>query len=77
MTLNEAVAERILQLMQESRMTPIELARASKVSAIRIYALTKKKDGGPLLVTILGLCRGFCISLRDFFDCAVFDEFLK
>ena len=74
MKTKQAVAERILQLCQERGMTINALANLSGVSPSTIYSMLNEKSRNPGVVSLNKLCDGWEISLREFFNCALFDD---
>ena len=73
MNTKEAVAERILQLCKERNQAINALANASGVSPSTIYSMLNEKSKNPGVVSIKKLCDGWEISLREFFDCDLFE----
>ncbi|MBO5501969.1 MAG: helix-turn-helix transcriptional regulator [Clostridia bacterium] len=73
MTAKEAVAKRILQLCQERNMAVNALATVSGVSPSTIYSMLNEKSRNPGVVSLQKLCDGLNITLREFFDCDLFD----
>ena len=74
MKAKQAVAKRILQLCRERGMTINALANLSGVSPSTIYSMLNEKSQNPGVVSLKKLCDGWEISLREFFDCALFDD---
>lgn len=74
MNTKEAVAKRILQLCEEKHITVNALANLSGVTPSTIYSILNEKSQNPGIVTIKKLCDGFEISIREFFDCNLFDH---
>ena len=74
MNTKEAVAKRILELCQERNMAVNALAMISGVSPSTIYSMLNEKSQNPGVVSIKKLCDGLEISVRDFFNCPLFDE---
>lgn len=72
-TAKEAVAKRILQLCQERNMAVNALATVSGVSPSTIYSMLNEKSRNPGVVSLQKLCDGLNITLREFFDCDLFD----
>jgi len=70
----EAVAKRILELCNERKMTVNALATISGISPSTIYSMLNEKSQNPGVVSLKKLCDGLEISIRDFFDSALFDE---
>ena len=74
MNTKEAVAKRILELCQERNMAVNALAMISGVSPSTIYSMLNEKSQNPGVVSIKKLCDGLDITLREFFDCPLFDD---
>ncbi len=70
----EAVANRILALCRERGLTVNALACVSGVPPTTIYSILDGKSRNPGVVSLKKLCDGLEISLRQFFDCELFDE---
>ena len=73
MTAKEAVAKRILQLCQERNMAVNALATVSGVSPSTVYSMLSEKSRNPGVVSLQKLCDGLNISLREFFNCDLFE----
>lgn len=74
MTTKEAVAQRIIDLCAERNIAVNALANISGVSPSTIYSMLNTKSQNPGVVSIKKLCDGLEISVREFFDCPLFDE---
>ena len=74
MRTKEAVAQRILELCRERNIAVNALANISGVSPSTIYSMLNQKSQNPGVVSIKKLCDGFEITVRQFFDCPLFDE---
>ena len=74
MNTKEAVAKRILALCDERHIAVNALAGISGVSPSTIYSMLNEKSKTPGIVSIKKLCDGLEISIRDFFDCDLFDN---
>jgi transcriptional regulator with XRE-family HTH domain len=70
----QAVASRILALCAERELTVNALATLSGVSPSTIYSMLNEKSQNPGTVSIKKLCDGLEISLREFFNCELFDN---
>ena len=73
MNTKEAVAKRILNLCEERNMAVNALATASGVPPSTIYSMLNEKSQNPGVVSLKKLCDGLDISIREFFDDALFD----
>ena len=74
MNTKEAVARRILQLCQEREIAVNGLATIAGVSPSTVYSMLNEKRQNPGVVSIKKICDGLEISLREFFDCELFDD---
>lgn len=72
MELNEAVAERIEELLKEKRMTAYRLFILSGVPQATISGIRLKRSHSVRLDTIFALAQGFGISIAEFFDSPLF-----
>ena len=74
MTTKEAVAQRIIYLCAERNIAVNALANISGVSPSTVYSMLNAKSKNPGVVSVKKLCDGLEISVREFFDCPLFDE---
>ena len=74
MNTKEAVAERIIQICKERNMAINALANISGVSPSTIYSMLNEKSQNPGVVSIKKICDGLDITLREFFDCDLFND---
>ncbi|MBQ7519037.1 MAG: helix-turn-helix transcriptional regulator [Clostridia bacterium] len=74
MTTKEAVAARILELCDERGIAINALANISGVSPSTVYSMLNQKSKNPGVVSIKKICDGLEITVRKFFDSALFDE---
>ena len=74
MKTKEVVAKRILDLCEERGMAVNALATASGVSPSTIYSMLNEKSKNPGIVSLKKLCDGWNITIREFFDCDLFDD---
>ena len=74
MTTKEAVSQRIIDLCAERNIAVNALANISGVSPSTVYSMLNAKSKNPGVVSIKKLCDGLEISVREFFDCPLFDE---
>ena len=70
----EAVSKRILELCEERNIAINALATVSGISPSTIYSMLNEKSKNPGVVSIKKLCDGLEISIREFFDSALFDD---
>ncbi len=74
MNTKEAVANRIIQLCEERNIAINALANISGVAPSTIYSMLNQKSQNPGVVSIKKICDGLEITVREFFDCDLFDE---
>lgn len=74
MTAKDAVAKRILDLCEERSLAVNALASEAGISPSTIYSMLNEKSQNPGVVSIKKICDGLEISVRDFFDCDLFDD---
>ena len=74
MTTKEAVAQRIIDLCAERNIAVNALANVSGVAPSTIYSMLNTKSQNPGVVSIKKICDGLEISVREFFDCPLFDD---
>ena len=74
MNTKEAVAKRILQLCEEKHVAINALANISGVAPSTIYSMLNEKSQNPGVVSIKKICDCLEITVRDFFDCDLFDS---
>lgn len=72
MTLSEAVALRIEELMAERKLTQYRLYKLIGVAQTTIGDIRLKRNRSVSLIVIYKLAQGFGISLYDFFDSPLF-----
>ena len=73
MTFNEALAERINELLSENRMTQYRLAMNSGVSAQNIDHIRRQRNQTNAVNIIFQIAQGFGMTLTEFFDSPLFD----
>ncbi len=74
MKTKEAVAVRIVDLCKEKHIAINGLANLSGISPSTIYSMLNRKSMNPGIVSIKKICDGLGITVRQFFDCKLFDE---
>jgi len=67
-----AVKNRLLQLLEQKKMSIHKLAMESAVPPSSIKNILYGKSQNPGIVTLKMLCDGFGITLTDFFDTEIF-----
>lgn len=74
MLLPEAIKLRIIELLDEKNMSAYKLSYKGGFSPSNISGVLRGKVTEPTVTTILHICEGANISLKDFFDSKLFDE---
>ena len=74
MILSEAIKLRIIELLEINELTAYKLSYKSGISPSNISDVLRGKVSEPTVSTILHICEGANISLKDFFDSNLFDE---
>ena len=74
MTAKQAVAQRILQLCAQREITVNALANSAGLPPSTVYSMLNEKSQNPGVVTLQAVCDGLDITLREFFDCELFDN---
>ena len=74
MKLNEAVSKRLLELLDERKMTQYQLYMKSGVPKSTIGNVINCSYDSVKLRIIHEMCQGLGINIRDFFDSELFDE---
>lgn len=72
MNISEAVAERILGLCRQRKITVNKLSTISGVTQSTVNDIVNHKAKNIGIVTIKKLCDGLDITITDFFDCEMF-----
>lgn len=74
MNTKQAVARRILDLCDQRKMAINALASVSGIPPSTVYSILNEKSQNPGVVSLKKLCDGLDISIREFFDCDIFDD---
>lgn len=72
--MREAVAKRLLELMEQKNLTLNGLARLSAVPPSTLKNIIYGKSNNPGVVTLKLLCDGMEISIIEFFNSPIFEE---
>ena len=72
MTLQEAIKIRVLDLCKKNKITINGLAMLSGMPQSTVNSLIDGSSHNPKMLTILRICLGLDIELKDFFDHDVF-----
>ena len=74
MQLSDATRQRIKQLLTQNNMKLFDLSKAAGISLPTISDFLKNDTKNLRMDTLLHICEGFNITLKDFFDDPLFDE---
>ena len=74
MLLSEAIKLRIIELLEINKISAYKLSYKSGISPSNISDVLRGKVSEPTVSTILHICEGANITLKDFFDSVLFDE---
>lgn len=74
MTVNNAVAKRVLSLLQEKHMTQYRLEQESGIQHGSMQCIINGRNKTVTLSTVMMIARGFNISLIEFLDDEIFQS---
>lgn len=74
MTLSQAIIDRILELQKDRKITTNKLATLSGLAQPTVRDVLYGVSRAPKINTILHICEGLDITLRDFFNDTIFDN---
>ncbi len=74
MTLSQAIIERIIELQTDINITTNKLVTLSGLSQATVRDITYGVSKSPKINTLLHICEGFNITLKDFFDNPLFNN---
>ena len=74
MTLTDAVRQRIKNLLKQNNMNIWKLYKLTGVSASTLTYFINQTRGLITMKTLLHICEGFGITLKDFFDDPLFEN---
>ena len=77
MQLSDATRKRIYDLLKEKNMKLFDLSKAAGVALPTISDFLKNDTKNLRMDTMLHICEGFNITLKDFFDNTIFDEVIS
>jgi len=72
--LSDATRKRIKQLLKQNNMKLWDLSKAAEISLPTISDFLKNDTKNLRMDTMLHICEGFNITLKDFFDDPLFNE---
>ena len=74
MKLSIAISQKILKICKEKNITGNKLASICCITQSTLQSLMAGKSSNPKLLTIIRICDGLGIKLKDFFDDEIFDN---
>ena len=74
MTVKEAVVARFMEIMEERKIRPNELANRSGITPSTVYSMLDSRRKELSINVIKKLCDGLDMKLGEFFDAKVFEE---
>ncbi len=74
MQISEAIRLRINELLEQNDISAYKLSYRAGISASIVSDCMRGKVKEPTISSIIHICEGFEIPLKDFFDSPVFDE---
>lgn len=74
MTSSEAINLRITELLKERNMSVYKLSYLAGISNSIISDFRRGKLKEPSISSLIHICKGFGISIKDFFDSPYFDD---
>jgi len=74
MNIKQAIVERLIQICNERKMVPNDLAVRSGMTPSTVYSLLKPTREDMSVATLKKLCDGLEMSLVEFFDSYIFEE---
>lgn len=77
MQLSDATRKRIKFLLKEHNMKLWDLSKAAGVSLPTISDFLKNDTKNLRMDTMLHICEGFNITLKDFFDDPIFEDVIS
>lgn len=77
MQLAEATRKRILYLLKQKKMKPYELSKAAGIALPTLTDFMKNDTKNLRMDTVLHICEGFNITLKEFFDDCLFDDVMS
>ena len=74
MLLPEAIKLRIIEILDTKELSAYKLSYQGGISPSNISDVLRGKVSEPTISTILHICEGANITLKDFFDSELFNE---
>lgn len=74
MTVVQAVAKRINQLLEEKNMTPFALAKKAALDCSSIYNILNNNVKSIQILTLFQITDGFDMTIEEFLNSPIFDR---
>ena len=74
MTISEAIKHRLKDYLKERNITAYRLSYLSGISSSVVSDCLRGKVKEPTLSSIIHICEGLNVSLKDFFNSPYFDD---
>ena len=74
MKLSGAVSQKIMKICDEKNISINKLASICCLTQSTVQSLIDGKSKNPKMLTIIRICEGLDIPLKDFFDDPIFDN---
>lgn len=74
MKINKAVSLKLLNILKENDITVNKLSNICCLTQSTVDSLINGKSKNPKLLTIVRICDGLDIKLKDFFDDEIFND---
>ena len=74
MKISEAIAKKITKICNERNISINKLASMSCLTQSTVQHLLDNRSKNPKLLTIVRICDGLGITLKDFFDDSLFND---
>lgn len=74
MKLSSAVSQKILKICDEKNISVNRLASICCLTQSTVQSLIDGKSKNPKMLTIIRICEGLDIKLKDFFNDSLFDS---
>lgn len=74
MKISEATNKRIQELRKERRMSEYALIYQTGMPPSTVKSILRGKSTNPGIVNIAKIAEGFGLSIREFYDCDMFDH---
>ncbi len=74
MKLSSAVSQKILKICNEKDISINKLASICCMTQSTVQSLLDGKSKNPKMLTIIRICEGLDIPLKEFFDDSLFDD---